>query len=201
MTLAESNTSYVEAKARLLSDSQLSPGAFGIFRIQGYWYNEFRSPGSGQDYNGYEGDVFVQLRLQYDSDGTLRARANVGRSDGANEDPWTTLFSQDFSTPIQFDTDYIISIEYKDSQLIFKCNNETITYTITTSEYVPYGEHRALRTRIYLDPGESGYMKAQFDDVYIDTDVSDGGVSPDKPTLSLPVNGAMDVSLTPTLQT
>jgi hypothetical protein len=30
------------------------------------------------------------------------------------------------------------------------------------------GEHRLLRARVYLDTGESGYVKVQFDDVYQD---------------------------------
>ena len=63
--LTERGTPYFEAKALIESGSQLSPGADGIARLQGYYYNDRRGPGSGQDYNGYEGDVFVQIRLAY----------------------------------------------------------------------------------------------------------------------------------------
>jgi hypothetical protein len=166
--LSESDTSYVEAKVRIESGSQLSPGASGIARIQGFYYNDSRGPGSGQNYNKNEDDVFVQVRLELDDNGNLKARAWVDKSEDANQTIWTTLFEQYFTTPIQFNTDYVLSIEYTDSQLIFKCNDETHSYAITTPEYSPFGEHRALRSRVYLDPGESGYLKAKFDDVYIE---------------------------------
>ncbi len=175
LTFKDNDIPYIETKARIESSSQLSPGAYGIFRIQGYYYNESRGPGSGQDHNGYEGDVFAQLRLEMEDDRSLRARALVDRSDDADENTWTSLFSQDFVSAITLDTDQIISIEYTGSSLIYKCNGETITYTITTDQYTPYGEHRALRSRVYLDPGESGYIKAQLDDVYVDTEQSGGG--------------------------
>ncbi len=175
LNLADSDAPYVQAKVQIESDSTLSSDAVGIFRIQGYYYNESRGPGSGQDHNGYEGDVFAQLRLQMEDDGSLRAIASVGRSDDADENTWTTLFSQDFVSAISFDTDHIISIEYTGSSLIFKCDGETITYGITTAQYTPYGEHRALRSRVYLDSGESGYIKASVDEVYVEG--SDNGGS------------------------
>jgi len=51
--------------------------------------------------------------------------------------------------------------------------NSAITYPITTAQYIPYGEHRCLRSRVYLDSGESGYIKARVDDVYVE---GSGGV-------------------------
>lgn len=172
LSLVDFDARYVEAKAQIEGDSTLSTGAMGIFRIQGYYYNESRGPGSGQDYNGYEGDVFAQLRLQMEDDGSLRAVAMVERSDDSNQNTWTSLLYQAFASAISFDTDHIISIEYTDSSLIFTCDGETITYDIATEQYTPYGEHRALRSRVYLDPGESGYFKASVDEVYVEE--SDG---------------------------
>ncbi|MFC1789004.1 carbohydrate binding domain-containing protein, partial [Thermodesulfobacteriota bacterium] len=175
LKLVDYDAPYLEAKVRIESGSQLSPGASGIARIQGFYYNDSRGPGSGQDYNKFEDDVLVQVRLQLDSNGDLKAIARAEKSEDANQTIWTTLFDQYFTTPIQFDTDYVLSIGYADSQLIFKCNDETLSYAITTPEYSPFGEHRMLRSRVYLDPGESGYIKAQFDDVYIDSDYSGDG--------------------------
>jgi len=169
LRLFDDDAPYLETKVRIESDTQLSPGASGVARIQGFYYNDSRGPGSGQDYNKYEDDVFVQILLQLDSNGDLKARAWVQKSEDTNQTIFTTLFDQYFTTPIQFDTDYVLSIEYTNSQLIFKCNAEILSYAITTPEYSAYGEHRALRSRVYLDPGESGYIKAQFDDVYVKT--------------------------------
>jgi hypothetical protein len=165
------DASFLEARVRLESASQLSQGARGIARIQGYYYNDSRGPGSGLPHNGYEGNVFVQIRLQYDSDRSLKAITAVGRYNDANETDYTDLLYQVFTTPIYFDTFYTLSIQFTGTELIFRCNGEQITYPITTPTYKPYGEQRKLRTRLYLDPGESGYMKALFDDVYVDADL------------------------------
>jgi hypothetical protein len=166
--LTEKDAPYFEAKVRIDSSSQLSPGAWGIGRIQGYFYNDSRGPGSGQNHNKYEGDVFVQVRLRYNSDGTLSANAYVDRTNDENESSYTNLFSHDFSGPIVLDTDYILSIRFKGKKLIFSCSGETAEYEITTPIYTAYGEHRLLRSRVHLDPGETGYMKVWFDDVYIE---------------------------------
>lgn len=160
---------YIESKVRIESGSQLSSGALGVARIQGYYYNDSRGPGSGQDYNQYEGDVFAQVRLVLDDNGDLKANAWVDRSN-SNQTNFTTLFSQDFSTLIDFDTGYTLSIEFREPLLIFKCNDETLLYKITTPIYTPFGGHRMLRSRLYLDPGESGYIKTQFDDIYVDSE-------------------------------
>ncbi len=170
LTLTDDDVPYLETKVRIESSSQLSLGARGIARMQGYYYNDSRGPGSGQNYNQQEGDVFVQIRLQLEDNRDLSASAYVERSDDANHTTATNLFAQVFSTLINFDTDYTLSIEFRESMLIFKCNDETLLYNIATPIYTPYGEQRRLRSRVYLDPGESGYIKAQLDDVYVDTE-------------------------------
>jgi hypothetical protein len=158
---------YLEAKVRIDSDTQLSEGASCIARLQGYFYNDSKGPGSGNEYNIYEGDIFANVRLQYRSDGTLNAQAFVDRSNAADESSFSNLLSHTFATPISLDTDHILSINFEDQKLIFTCDGETRVYEITTPVYPPYGEHRLLRSRLYLDPGETGYLKTQFDDVYI----------------------------------
>ena len=182
--LSDLNASYLEAKVRIESDSQLSPGAWGLARIQGTYYNDSRGPGSGQEYNGLEGDVFVQVRLELRDNG-LKARAWVSRDDDANGSTYTILFNEFFSTIINFNADYTLSIEYTGSMFILKCNDETLSYPINTPTYPPYppDEHRALRTWIWLDSGESGYLKAQFDDVFVDAEQS--GAMPWIPLLLL----------------
>jgi hypothetical protein len=169
--LVEKDAPYLEAKVYIDSSSQLSAGAIGFGRIQGYFYNESRGPGSGQAYNEYEGNVFVQLRLNYNGDGSLIARAYAHRSDNANQSDWTNLFTHDFSIPINFDTYYTLSIRFEDKKLIFQCEGEVVEYPIDTPTYPPYGEYRIIQTRVELDSGETGYMKVRFDDVYIEKKV------------------------------
>jgi hypothetical protein len=168
LTPNDQTTAYLETKVLVESDSQVSTDATGIARIAGHYYNESRGPGSGQDYNGNEGDVWVDNRITLDDSGNLTARCSLIRHD--DPDPWgpsTTLFSQDFTTSIAFDTEYILSIEFTGSTLIFKCESETFQYDITTPTYPPSeGQSRQLKSRVYAGTGESGYMKANFDDVY-----------------------------------
>ncbi len=167
--LSTKDTPYFEATTRIESATQLSDGAIAVARLQGYFYNDSRGPGSGNSYNAYQGDIFVQVRLQYRSDGTLNAQAFVDRASEPDESSYTSLFSHTFATPISLDTDYVLSINFVKNKLIFKCNEESIVYTITTPMYPPYGEHRGLRSRLYLDSGEYGYLKTQFDNVYVGT--------------------------------
>ncbi len=158
---------YFEAKVRIDSDTQLSAGASCIARLQGYYYNDSRGPGSGQEYNRNEGDVFAQLKLTYRSDGSLGATTTVERSTKADESNFSYLFYNEFRTPISLNTDHILSINFEKNKIIFSCDGETIVYNITTPVYPPYGEHRLLKSRLYLASGQTGYLKTQFDDVYI----------------------------------
>ena len=165
--LANSDVSYLEAKARIANASTLSLEAFGWFRVVGHYYNELRGQGSGQDYDGYLGEVQAEVRLEMDGDRTLTAWAWVSRWDDADRNSSTNHFLESFTTPISFDADYTISVEYKDSSFIFTCNGESMTYTITTTQYPPYDELRSLETWVLLDTGESGDIQASVDEVYI----------------------------------
>ncbi|WP_207681920.1 InlB B-repeat-containing protein [Desulfonema magnum] len=161
-------TSYLEAKVLIESGSQVSAGATAISRIGGYFYNDTRGPGSGLDYNRYEGDVWVNNYIMLDENNNLKATAAAFRFDTADGSGTTDLFEQDFSTPILFDKEDILSIELSDTELIFKCNDETIIYSLTTPIYEAYGrDSRVLTSRLYADQGESGYIKAWFDDVRV----------------------------------
>ena len=165
--LSEKDTPYLEAKVRISSESQLSAGSRGFARIQGIYYNESRGPGSGNPHNEEEGNVFANVRLDYQEDGSLVASTFIVRSNNSDWSDYTMLLDEEFSMPIYFDTDYILSIKYTKLQFIMKCNNETKIYNITSPTYPPFGEIRVLQTRNMSDSGQSGYMKAQFDDVYI----------------------------------
>ena len=155
--------SYVETKMMVKSDSQLYAGAVGAARLSGDYYNENHGSGSGLDYNEMEGNVFVSVRIQMNDDRSLVARADVLRSDDAFWSTETELFKEYFQTPINFDTFYTFSIQFTGTKLIFKCNDETLRYTITTPTYPSFFSANYLQSRVWADAGESGYMKAAFD--------------------------------------
>jgi hypothetical protein len=161
----DQTTDYLQTKVLVESSSGVSPGATAIARIGGYYYNDTHGPDS---YNGYEGDVWVDNRITLDESHNLKARCFVSRVDTPVESgPATTLFYQEFTTPIAFDTEYTLSIKDTGSALIFRCNSETYQYTINTARYDPsIGQYRQLKSRVYADSDEYGYIKANFDDVY-----------------------------------
>jgi hypothetical protein len=171
------NPAYLEAKVTVKSGSWVSAGTHGIAGIVGGYYNDTRGPDSGDEYYGYEGNVAAQNWIEFDHNNNLKAGSAVIRCDDANRSTWTRLFSQEFSTPISFDTPYTLSIEFTGSEFIFKCNDETTSYQVTTATYEPYDKDRSLESKVDADPGESGYMKADFDDVYTNGsgDASGGG--------------------------
>lgn len=171
--LSYKSAPFFESKVRIDSTSQLSQGAYGVGRLQGYYYNDSRGPDSGLPYNLYEGDVFAQIRLKIDSDGALLAEAFIHRSNDANESSFTELFHYIFTTTILIDTYYTLSIQFEGDQLIFGCDGEMVSYDIGTPVYPAYGIHRHLRSVIYLDSEESGYINASYDDVTVETCLCD----------------------------
>jgi len=164
--LTERDASYIEAKVMSEDGTRGSSGAHLQARIQGYYYNDIRGPGSGQDYNQHEGDIFVHIGLAGGYHGS-EAAAYVYRSSKPDQSEFILLFKHVFSVPVIDDKYYVLSIKFEGNKLIFGCEGETAEYNITTPIYKAYGEHRLLRSRISLTPGEGAYLKIRFDDVYI----------------------------------
>ena len=105
-------TDYLEAKVRIESgsyvDNDVNPGANprGRARLSGYLYNQ------NDTYNGFEGDVWVNLYLELNKNGDLSARAWAGASN-VDESNYTDILELPgggvgtyvFPTSIQLDTD------------------------------------------------------------------------------------------------
>ena len=155
-------------------DSVVVGESTGIAGITGWYYNAIRGEGSGLGYNRYEGDVLVHNALNLSQNGTLAAAVFVGQANGVEltESSISEVFFHVFSTPIEFDKEYKLSIGFTGKQLIFSCDDEYIAYDITTPAYTAYGLSRRLLTRIVSSEGSPGYLKAEFDDVVVDLDQS-----------------------------
>lgn len=165
---ANPDTSYIEAKARVSSDSVFSPGGWGVARLRGTFYNAERGPGSGLEYNGFQGDVIFFLNLQMDSDNEMQARVWVNQMLDENGSTYTRVYEAEFPNAIYPDTDYFLSARFENNQLIFKCDDQTLINEIDTPKYHPYQANpRILATKLFLESGESGYIKAFFDDVRV----------------------------------
>lgn len=169
--------SYTEATVTVKSESWINTGAQGCTRIDGYFYNDTYGPGS---YNGYEGNVWAQVYIDYYDDVTLEAKCYADRVMDADDTSWQELFDQSFVLPIIVDRPYTLSIHFTGTKLIFTCK-DTVTgmkefaeYQISTPANEPYNNYRGLTSRVYGN-GYSGYMAVEFDDVYVDTEQSTGG--------------------------
>ncbi len=126
LKLTENDTPFISAKVSVRSGSSVFAGAIGGSSISGWFYNDSRGPGSGQDYNGQEGEVWLDVRLALYDDNTLRAEAFADRKDNADGNLYSTTYEQQFSRSVLFDTEYTLSIELIDFAAIFKCDDETL---------------------------------------------------------------------------
>jgi len=164
----EDDQKYMEATVRISSTSTISLGSRGRARLAGYFYNDRRGPGSGMPHNGYEGDVWGQIVIDLRDDGTLFSYAFLGPDDAAGSINIDTFLSEVFSTALQFDTDYVVSIEQTaDNRFIFTLNGESFSYQEVGPMYPLSDEHsKQLTARIYAG-GTGGTLRAEWDDVYI----------------------------------
>lgn len=164
---------YTEVTVKIDGNSMIDAGDRGIARIDGYFYNDTYGPGSGSDYNGYEGNVWVGFSLNYYGDGTLKAACSGDRSLDAADELQENLFYREFNLPIVINRDYKLSIQFTDSNLIFICKDtvtgrmDVFVYDISTSVYEPYKKSLSLTSRVYGN-STGGYMDIEFDDVYTD---------------------------------
>ncbi len=164
-SLKNSTASCIKAKTSVGSATALSAGAEARTFVGGTFYNDTYGPGN---YNQLEGEVYVVSALSVDENEQLQAVARALRSSDASGSNWVEIFpTHTFSMLVLFDTGYNLSVELNGSELIFKCDDETFRFDITTSVNQPYRSTRTLSSRMWLDSGESGYVKATFDDVYV----------------------------------
>jgi hypothetical protein len=174
LILTENQPFHVEASVKVKSDSWLLNGATGMARINSVLYNDTYGAGSGKTYNGSEGNVSALVAIRVKADRTMYVQYYCERSDDATWSTYTTLFSGNFSTSVQFDTSAVLGLTFDAAQkkIIFHCNNEQVTYNILTPVYEANVPNRVLQSRVYANPGQSGYMFVDIDDVYISNDLS-----------------------------
>ncbi len=104
------NSPYIEATVRIDSSSTIDPGDRGIARIDGYFYNDTFGPGN---YNGYEGNVWSAIYINYYGDGTLTAACTGDRALDAADTQSDNLFYREFNLPIITDRDYNLNFARK----------------------------------------------------------------------------------------
>jgi hypothetical protein len=141
-------------------------------RLQGVFYNEKRGPGSGQDYNGRLDDVYAHIAIDIYGNGTKRVSAYVERSTAPDWSSYEELFWQPFSTPVDLDQEMALSLRFTGTQIVFQCNDETITYDVASPVYPPSDlKEVGLLARSQPSDGGGGYVVAYFDNVEVESAV------------------------------
>ncbi len=138
------NTDYIEADIMLDGRSDIPSGVRGLVRLQGHFYNDTFS----SNFNGNEGDVYAHVILDRQSDGNLVAKAYAERSDNSAFTQTTTLFSQAFSSSVDFNMFYPASIEFTGSSIIFTFNGEQKQMAVDTATNPAFFPTKMVRTRV-----------------------------------------------------
>ncbi len=157
----ENITNYLSSLVSISKHSYTVSDSSVAVKVGGIFFNDTFDGSNG--YNNWEGNIFADVRLQL-YNGILYAKAVVVRynnSSGSSKTPLSKYFTQ----PINFETKYLLSIEFIDSAIIFKCNDESLIFSIKTPIYPTNKLNRRLTVMIYADMGEQGYVGGEFDDV------------------------------------
>ena len=178
-------TNYLSSLVSISRNSYTVSDSSVAVKIGGIFYNDTFDGSSG--YNDWEGNIFADVRLQLYK-GNIRAKAVVIRCNNRSCSSKTPL-SGYFTQLLNFDTKYLLSIEFVNSSIIFKCNDESIIYSIKTPVYSTNKLNRRLSEMVYADQGESGYVQGSFDDVCLEESCSRAFILP---SIFLLLSGPVD---------
>ncbi len=136
-------------------------------RIMGSYFN---SVYDGSGYVDHQGDVRAMIRIRHYSDGTFRPFAQIYT---CTSDCWnvTTQLGEDFTNcNVQLDTPVTVSIKKEGSTLTLSCNDDQIKHTLEGPLYAPEVNMRKLRSRVASTSGQNGYLRLNFDNIYVNED-------------------------------
>ncbi len=183
----------MRAAVRIASSSAVTGANRGQARLEGFFYNDRHGRGSSSSYNAYEGNVLAGLSINL-ANGVLTAYAYMAVLDADPDNGYIAiLLNQSFSASVQFDTDYVMSIEQTAGNIFdFKFDDgiseETISYTETNPMYPVYG-HSLKNLGVAIYDGSSGTLRAEWDDVMLESPASPGRELVDdfsNPTINFP---------------
>jgi hypothetical protein len=167
--LTNKEIQHIEASFTVKSDSRFENSASGRARIDGIIGNDTYGPGSGNDYNGQIGEIFVGVGIGINADRTLYAWYDLERSNDTYFNTGTVIWGGNFTTAIQLDTPVFLgfTVDMVQKQLIVSCNDEDKVFSYTVPVYPAKYPWRGLQSRVYANPGQSGYIFVDVDNVYI----------------------------------
>lgn len=155
------NTNDVSGRIAILSGASVSEGSEVLVALQGFVYNDTYDTAAGDLYNGRQGDHYVRLGIYYNED-RLKAKVGLSRTSDSESSVSTSVFHEDFATPIEFDKEYVVSIKLVDKKILFKLDDETLTYNIETNVYPPSPDKMRFAVRVQEGAGS---VSATVDDI------------------------------------
>lgn len=139
-------------------------------------YNESRGPGSGQSYNGIEGDWEANVMVNRNANETNpHASTLMARYPGPTWDDYDTVAYEPFDLSISTAAKYKLFIGFSGDFIVAGIENVTtgdIDATIepvSATQYLPANLFTALLSRIYGGDGGAKHL-SYFDNVYVSGD-------------------------------
>jgi len=164
----EYRTDYLQADLTISSATEISdPAIKGYIKVYGSYFNT-KYDGITNHYNENDGDIWAGSVLAYKDNGNPIARAYVYRCDDADCNTGEYLFQQDFSCTTQLDVPATLSVEKRDTTLVFRCNGSTLSYQLSGTLYPSHWNLRKIRSTIESSGiNTPSYLRATVDNVYI----------------------------------
>ena len=170
---------YIETRVVFDQDSIVSaPSTIGRARLAMTLYNDTYGPDPnsnpvvGLPHNGYEGNVWGSVYIDYIEGRGLVAKAYADRAEDPNSDTYKELFWQELDIELQFGVEYILSIGFSNNMMVFGIDavdgsqHAVAGDNIATPKYLPFNPDTQLITRVYGNGSEARQM-AYFDDVRV----------------------------------
>ena len=162
-------TNYLQADVNVSGDSVYNGDAYGMAAVYGSFYN---TKHDGTGYQDDDGEIYAGATLSQDANGQFQPQAWVGRCNDKACDSWTTLYWKIFSScQVQPGTPITFSVEKReaDATFIFHCNQNELSYQLTEPNlYAPNYNSRKLKTSVKSNGNGTGYIKATFDNVFVE---------------------------------
>ncbi len=169
---------YIETKV-IFDGSKIltNPGTASRARLSGYLYNDSRGPNSGLPYNGFEGNVWGQVFIQYSETYGLQVKVGADRTLDAEDTSWENLFWEELELPftLAFNTEYTIYMGFAGDIMILGIYSPTddkhamYGHMVETPKFLPYQGSLSVNTRVYGN-GSEVLQVAYFDDIKVSGD-------------------------------
>lgn len=200
LRLQKSDVDFISVKASILNSSVWNPGTRIRGRLQYYIGNDTFNVNVGDNFNGFEGDIYSHISLERNTDGRFRIQIYAGRATDFDFNSETDLFfpsffplTPEFPLPISYGDIFELAIEKVEGLINYKVNGvtlftfdpyDTTAYPALSGNVYPASDRaeNGIQARVQNGPGEA---HIQFDDLTISDETNRNAVKRAEVALSL----------------